>query len=308
MGNRLEGKVAIVTGAGRGIGRGEALLLAEEGAKVVVNDLGGSVGGEGEDQRPAEQVAEEIRAAGGEAVANFDSVATMEGGENIVKTAVEAFGGLDILINNAGILRDRMVFNMTEEEWDLVLDVHLKGHFATTKYAGIIFRQQRSGRIVNTGSSSGLGNMGQANYAAAKEGIVGLTRTCALDLGRYGVTVNAIRPAAGTRLTLSPEMEEARQRRLAARGEEAEETEQTPARLDAMRPELIAPLVVYLCTDAAQNVNGRDFSVGGNEVALMTKVTREIAIIREGGWDLDALDRVFPNAIGRFVENPAEIR
>ena len=153
MGNRLEGKVAIVTGAGRGIGRGEALLLAEEGAKVVVNDLGGSVGGEGEDQRPAEQVAEEIRAAGGEAVANFDSVATMEGGENIVKTAVEAFGGLDILINNAGILRDRMVFNMTEEEWDLVLDVHLKGHFATTKYAGIIFRQQRSGRIVNTGSS-----------------------------------------------------------------------------------------------------------------------------------------------------------
>ena len=312
MGNRLEGKVAIVTGAGRGIGRGEALLLAEEGAKVVVNDLGGSVGGEGEDQRPAEQVAEEIRAAGGEAVANFDSVATMEGGENIVKTAVEAFGGLDILINNAGILRDRMVFNMTEEEWDLVLDVHLKGHFATTKYAGIIFRQQRSGRIVNTGSSSGLGNMGQANYAAAKEGIDGLTRTCALDLGRYGVTVNAIRPAAGTRLTLSPEMEEARQRRLAARGEEAEETEQTPAdaeaRLDAMRPELIAPLVVYLCTDAAQNVNGRDFSVGGNEVALMTKVTREIAIIREGGWDLDALDRVFPNAIGRFVENPAEIR
>ncbi|MCH2656977.1 MAG: SDR family NAD(P)-dependent oxidoreductase [Dehalococcoidia bacterium] len=312
MGNRLEGKVAIVTGAGRGIGRGEALLLAEEGAKVVVNDLGGSVGGEGEDERPAEQVAEEIRAAGGEAVANFDSVATMEGGENIVKTAVEAFGGLDILINNAGILRDRMVFNMTEEEWDLVLDVHLKGHFATTKYAGIIFRQQRSGRIVNTGSSSGLGNMGQANYAAAKEGIVGLTRTCALDLGRYGVTVNAIRPAAGTRLTLSPEMEEARQRRLAARGEEAEETEQTPAdaeaRLDAMRPELIAPLVVYLCTDAAQNVNGRDFSVGGNEVALMTKVTREIAIIREGGWDLDALDRVFPNAIGRFVENPAEIR
>ena len=312
MGNRLEGKVAIVTGAGRGIGRGEALLLAEEGAKVVVNDLGGSGGGEGEDERPAEQVAEEIRAAGGEAVANFDSVATMEGGENIVKTAVEAFGGLDILINNAGILRDRMVFNMTEEEWDLVLDVHLKGHFATTKYAGIIFRQQRSGRIVNTGSSSGLGNMGQANYAAAKEGIVGLTRTCALDLGRYGVTVNAIRPAAGTRLTLSPEMEEARQRRLAARGEEAEETEQTPAdaeaRLDAMRPELIAPLVVYLCTDAAQNVNGRDFSVGGNEVALMTKVTREIAIIREGGWALDARARVFPNAIGRFVENPAEIR
>ena len=175
----------------------------------------------------------EIVAAGGEAVANYDSVATMEGGERIVGTALDSFGRLDILINNAGILRDRMVFNMSEAEWDSVIAVHLKGHFTTTKHASIVFRQQRSGRIVNTGSESGLGNMGQANYAAAKEGIVGLTRTLALDLGRYGVTANAIRPRAGTRLTLSPELREAMQRARASRrgdGDSDSGSEPAPSR------------------------------------------------------------------------------
>ena len=310
MAGRLEGKVAIVTGAGRGIGRGEALLLAEEGAKVVVNDLGGSEAGEGADARPADEVVAEIAAAGGEAVANYDSVATMEGGEGIVQTAIDAFGRLDILINNAGILRDRMVFNMTEAEWDSVIDVHLKGHFTTTKFASLVFRQQRSGRIVNTSSESGLGNMGQANYAAAKEGIVGLTRTCALDLGRYGVTVNAIRPRAGTRLTLSPELREAMQRARASRqggdsgGEEAG-AEQAVSQMDALAPEMVAPLVVYLCTDSAANVNGRDFVVGGDEVSLMTMPTKQATIHREGGWDLASLERVFPRVIGAEVTNPA---
>ncbi len=310
MAGRLEGKVAIVTGAGRGIGRGEALLLAEEGAKVVVNDLGGSEAGEGADARPADEVVAEIVAAGGEAVANYDSVATMEGGERIVQTALDNFGRLDILINNAGILRDRMVFNMSEAEWDSVIDVHLKGHFTTTKHASLVFRQQRSGRIVNTSSESGLGNMGQANYAAAKEGIVGLTRTCALDLGRYGVTVNAIRPRAGTRLTLSPELREAMQRARASRqgGDgDANETgaEQAVSQLDTLAPEMVAPLVVYLCTDSAANVNGRDFVVGGDEVSLMTMPTKEATIHREGGWDLASLERVFPRVIGANLTNPA---
>ena len=309
MAGRLEGRVAIVTGAGRGIGRGEALLLAGEGAKVVVNDLGGGPAGGGADQSPADAVAAEIRDAGGEAVANYDSVADMEGGERIVRTAIDAFGRLDILVNNAGILRDRMVFNMSEAEWDSVIDVHLKGHFATTKHAGIVFRQQRSGRIVNTSSESGLGNMGQANYAAAKEGIVGLTRTCALDLGRYGATVNAIRPRAGTRLTLSPEMEEARARRQAAREQRGEtEAAQAAAGIDALDPDLVAPLVVYLCTDAAANVNGRDFLVGGDEISLMSLPARERTIQREGGWTLDAIERVFPRTLGAGLTNPATPR
>ena len=306
MAGRLEGRVAIVTGAGRGIGRGEALLLAGEGAKVVVNDLGGGPAGGGADQSPADAVAAEIRDTGGEAVANYDSVADMEGGERIVRTAIDAFGRLDILVNNAGILRDRMVFNMSEAEWDSVIDVHLKGHFATTKHAGIVFRQQRSGRIVNTSSESGLGNMGQANYAAAKEGIVGLTRTCALDLGRYGATVNAIRPRAGTRLTLSPEMEEARAPRQAAREQRGEtEAAQAATGVDALDPDLVAPLVVYLCTDAAANVNGRDFLVGGDEISLMSLPARERTIQREGGWTLDAIERVFPRTLGAGLTNPA---
>ncbi|MXY86614.1 MAG: SDR family NAD(P)-dependent oxidoreductase, partial [Chloroflexi bacterium] len=210
MGDRLDGRVAIVTGAGRGIGRGHALLLASEGARVVVNDYGGSQGGELDGEAgPSDEVVSAIKDAGGDAVANYDSVADMDAGERMVQQALDAFGRLDILINNAGILRDRMVFNMTEEEWDVVVDVHLKGHFTVTKFASQVFRQQRSGRIVNTSSESGLGNMGQANYAAAKEGIVGLTRTLARDLGRYGVTANAIRPRAGTRLTLTEELAEA---------------------------------------------------------------------------------------------------
>ncbi|HCV00922.1 MAG: 3-hydroxyacyl-CoA dehydrogenase [Dehalococcoidia bacterium] len=315
MAGRLEGKVAIVTGAGRGIGKGEALLLAEQGARVVVNDLGGSPDGEGADSSPADEVVAEIVAGGGKAVANYDSVASMEGGERIVQTALDNFGSLDILINNAGILRDRMVFNMTEAEWDSVVAVHLKGHFTTTKYASLVFRQQRSGRIVNTSSESGLGNMGQANYAAAKEGIVGLTRTCALDLGRYGVTVNAIRPRAGTRLTLSPELREAMRRARASRqttngnsdnseGNDAN-SGQAISQMDVLEPEMIAPLVVFLCTEAAANVNGRDFVVGGDEVSLMTIPTKQATIHREGGWDLDSLERVFPRVIGTEVSNPA---
>ncbi len=307
MPGRLEGKVAIVTGAGRGIGRGEALLLAQEGCCVVVNDLGGSTGGEGADRSPADEVVREIKGMGGGAVANYDTVASMEGGERMVKQALDTFGRLDILVNNAGILRDRMVFNMSEEEWDLVIAVHLKGHFTVTKHAGLVMRQQRSGRIIGTGSESGLGNMGQANFSAAKEGIVGLTRTLALDLGRYGVTANAIRPRAGTRLTLTPELREAMERaRAATRSGGAQESSAQGAisMMDELKPEFVAPLVVFLCTDRAANINGRDFIVGGNEISLMSLPGRERTIYREGGWTLDALDRIFPTTIGAGIKNP----
>jgi 3-oxoacyl-[acyl-carrier protein] reductase len=307
MAGRLEGKVAIVTGGGRGIGRGEALLLASEGCRVIVNDLGGSIGGEGKDTSPADEVVAEIKKMGGDGAANYENVASMEGGERMVKQALDTFGRLDILVNNAGILRDRMVFNMSEEEWDIIVAVHLKGHFTATKHAALVFRQQRSGRIICTGSESGLGNMGQANYAAAKEGIVGLTRTLALDLGRYGVTANAIRPRAGTRLTLTPElraaMERARAAGLAAGPDQPAGADGAP-QLDANKPEQVAPLVVYLCTDAAANINGRDFIVGGPEISLVTLPQKERSIFMPGGWTVAALEQHFPSTLGAGLKNP----
>ncbi len=204
---QLDGKVAIVTGAGRGIGRAEALLLAAEGAAVVVNDLGGESSGEGADQRPAQQVADEIVAGGGRAVANFDNIASWDGGQALVSQAVDELGGLHVLINNAGILRDKMSFNMTEDEWDAVINVHLKGHFVTSRFAAAYWRQQSKdtgvpveAAIVNTASESGLyGNAGQVNYAAAKAGIASMTIVMARELERIGVRVNAIAPVARAR-------------------------------------------------------------------------------------------------------------
>jgi NAD(P)-dependent dehydrogenase (short-subunit alcohol dehydrogenase family) len=205
----FDNKVAIVTGAGRGIGREEALLLAREGAAVVVNDLGGARSGEGSDAGPAQEVVDEIAAAGGKASANTDDISTWAGGEAVVNQAIETFGGLDVLVNNAGILRDKMSFNMTEDEWDSVIKVHLKGHFAPSRFAAAYWRQKSkdsgesvNAKIVNTSSESGLyANAGQANYAAAKAGIASMTIVLARELGRFGVRVNAIAPVALTRLT-----------------------------------------------------------------------------------------------------------
>jgi NAD(P)-dependent dehydrogenase (short-subunit alcohol dehydrogenase family) len=273
----LDGKVAVVTGAGRGIGRGIALLLAHHGAKVVVNDLGGSGAGEGADASVAQQVVNEIKNAGGTAVANHDSVASMDGGAAIVGTAVREFGRIDILVNNAGILRDRMIFNMTEEEWDAVINTHLKGAFACTRAAAPLMREQRSGRIVNMTSTSGLiGNVGQANYAAAKMGIVGITRGTALDLARYGVTANCIAPAAWTRLIGTiPGADDPNNPRL--------------DRIKRMSPDLIAPLVGYLASDEAKDISGQIFGVRGKEIMLFTQPRPVRSMADAEGWTPDKI-------------------
>lgn len=303
MGDRLKDKVAVVTGSGRGVGRGIALLMAEEGAKVVVNDLGGERDGSGNARGPADEVVDEIKKAGGEAVANYDSVATPEGGENIIKTAVDSFGKIDILVNNAGILRDRMVFNMSYEEWDAVIKVHLYGCFNCTKPAALLMRQQRSGRIINMSSSSGLaGNAGQANYGAAKAGIAGFTRVCARDLGRYGVNVNCVAPSAATRMTVSPEMEEA----LTARIARGEITEEQAAARRPPSPEDNAAIVVYLATDEAAYINGYVFlSRGGGIDLCYHPLPGQKSLYKEGRWTLDELIRLMPSTLGAGLVNPS---
>jgi NAD(P)-dependent dehydrogenase (short-subunit alcohol dehydrogenase family) len=303
MGGRLTGKVAIVTGAGRGIGRAEALLLAQEGARVVVNDLGGGRDGVGEAASPADNVVKEIRDHGGQAVANYDSVATAEGGKNIVKAAIDAFGRLDILVNNAGILRDRMIFNMVPEEWDLVMKVHLYGHFNCTRPACALFREQKSGCIINTASESGLGSVGQANYSAAKEGIVGFTRTVARDMGRYGVTCNAIRPRAATRLTVSAEIAEAIEK-ASVEGKPLPVGPEVTAFLPS--PDDIAPFVVYLATDGAANINGCTFILAGNQIALCSEPTAIKTIYsKSGAWTLDELAAIVPGTLAAGLINPS---
>jgi NAD(P)-dependent dehydrogenase (short-subunit alcohol dehydrogenase family) len=280
----LDGRVAIITGAGRGLGREHALLFAAEGAKVVVNDLGGATDGSGSDATAAEQVVEEIKALGGEAVANGDSAADWEGGERLVKTAVEAFGDLHVLVNNAGILRDRVLVNMSADEWDAVINVHLRGHFVPSHFAAAYWRQQVkdgkevNGAIVNTSSGAGLlGNPGQTNYAAAKAGIGAFTMTAAQELGRYGVRVNAIAPLARTRLTLqTPGMGDA-----VAPPEDASE-------FDAWDPANVSPLVAYLST-ADCPITGGVFHVGGNEVGLFQQWTLVDKINTDGRWTVAGL-------------------
>ena len=286
---RFDGKVAIVTGAARGIGRGHALLLAQEGASVVVNDLGGEWDGSGADQRPAQLAVDEIVAAGGKAVANYDDVSDWEGGQRLINQAVETFGGLDILICNAGILRDRMTFNMTEEEWDSVIKVHLKGHFVPLRWAASYWRERNkesgqpvNGRVVLTSSESGLfANPGQLNYDAAKSGIATMAIVLAKELSRYGVTVNSIAPRARTRLT-----------------ENTFGSREVAGDFDARDPDNVAPWVVWLCSEAASHITGQNFVVGGGTVQLVSGWKVESAIEKEQRWTLDELDTRWRDLFG----------
>ena len=281
----LDGRVAIITGAGRGIGREHALLFAAEGAKVVVNDLGGAVDGSGDDRTPAQQVVDEIAAMGGEAVANADDIADWEGGQRLVQSALDAFGELHVLVNNAGILRDRVLVNMTEQEWDSVIHVHLKGHFVPTRHAAAYWREQaKAGKevkanVVNTSSTSGLlGNPGQTNYGAAKAGIASFTVIAAQELSRYGVRVNAISPAARTRMTeMTPGL-----------GDIVKPPDDE-AKFDVWNPANVSPLVAWLSKEDCP-VTGKVFFVQGGKIQRFQPWTLTDSIEKGDRWTVAELD------------------
>ncbi len=290
----VDGKVVIVTGAGRGIGRGHAIEFARQGAKVVVNDLGGAVEGSGSDLSPAQEVVEEIKGMGGEAIANGDNVADWEGAQRLINSAVETFGDLNVLVNNAGILRDRMLVNMTEEEWDAVINVHLKGTFAPTRWAATYWREKvKAGetvdaRIINTSSTSGIfGNPGQTNYGAAKAGIASFTIIAARELGRYGITVNAIAPAALTRMTENLGG-------MAARAKDLKADE-----FNRMSADNIAPLVVWLASDQSKEITGRTFLVSGGRIAVAEGWNPGPSQDKGDRWDPAELGDVVPKLVAQ---------
>jgi NAD(P)-dependent dehydrogenase (short-subunit alcohol dehydrogenase family) len=286
----VQDKVAVITGGGRGIGREIALLMAKEEAKVVVNDIGGDTSGRGLDPGVADTVVQEIKDGGGEAVANYDSVATAEGGKNMIQTAVNTFGKLDIVVHVAGILRDRMIFNMTEEEWDDVIRVHLKGTFNVCQPATVLFRQQQGGRLICFSSVSAAGNTGQANYAAAKAGILGFVRTVAKEMAKYNVTVNAIWPGADTRMTASVP-ERARELRT-----QAGITVQ--ARRADRHPRHVAPVVVYLASDEASDITGQCVAITGDRLQIISHPEPVRTAFLAGGWTVEKLQELFKPTLG----------
>jgi NAD(P)-dependent dehydrogenase (short-subunit alcohol dehydrogenase family) len=298
MGGWLKDRVAVVTGSGQGIGKAIALAMAKEGAKVVTNNRRpGTPGGD------AETAAKEIMAMGGQAMAFFGSVSEFSVAEKLIKATMESFGRVDILVNNAGADAPRMVWNMTEEDWDKCLDSYLKGSFNCTRFASALMREQGWGRIINTTSTAWLGTVGHCNYGAAKAGIVGLTRAVAREVGRYGVTCNAYAPTAATRFTISEEVIAGFKKRYEAglmTKERFEELTNPPA------PETVSPFIVYLCTDAAADINGQVFDVTGGSIAIYSEPVKKKTITKtEGLWTLEELIDLVPKVLLEGYKNPA---
>lgn len=297
------GRTCIVTGAGRGLGREYALLLAQHGANVVVNDVGGSRDGTGGSSGPATEVVDEITAKGGSAVANTDDISSWDGAARLVGQAVDTFGGLDVLVNNAGILRDRMLVNMTEAEWDAVIKVHLKGTFGVAHHAAAYWRDRskagetNDARIINTSSPSGIfGNVGQTNYGAAKAGIAAFTVIAAMELGRYGVTVNAIAPTALTRMTEDLGF-------VKKQEEDLKEQPEAKADWNPLGPENISPLVVWLGSPQSKGVSGRVFSVLGGFISVTEGWVNGPSVNREGKWEPGELGEVIPDLVAKAAAN-----
>ncbi len=298
MGDRLKDRVAVVTGSGQGIGKAIAVAMAKEGAKVVTNNRRpGTSGGD------AETAAKEIIDMGGQAVAFFGSVSEFDGAQKLIQAAVDNFGRLDILVNNAGADAPRMVWNMTEEDWDRCVDSFLKGSFNCTRHACGLMREQRWGRIINTTSSAWLGTVGHCNYGAAKAGIVGLTRAVAREMGRYGVTCNAYAPTAATRFTLSEDIVAGFKKRYEAGLMTKERYEEL---INPPGPETVTPLLVYLCTDEAADINGQVFDVTGGNIAIYSEPVKKKSIGKEEGlWTVEELIELVPKILLEGYQNPA---